>query len=193
MRVFLLRHAETAWTLTGQHTGKTELELTPRGREQTLGLRGLFEQLLGGSAFDAIYVSPRKRARDTAELVFGDCAVTPSDLLAECDYGDYEGLTPAQIRERAPGWTVWNDGCPNGESASQVAARAAAFSELLRGHPANSVVCAVSHGHFLRFLTATLLGLAPNLGRIFAIEPGSVAELSDAKGAFQLSLWNRRG
>src|SRR6187399_1681365 len=123
MRILLLRHAETAWTITGQHTGRTDLELTPRGEAEASATAPLVRQVIGPHGLDALYVSPRRRAQRTAELVIGSSVVPRvNDCLAEFDYGAYEGLGPAEIQKRAPGWNIWDDGCPEGESVADVGA-----------------------------------------------------------------------
>jgi len=191
MKVFLLRHAETAWSLSGQHTGRTDIELTEGGRAQARAARALFDRLLDQQPLDAIYSSPRRRALETAELALGR-APSPviSDLVQEFDYGDYEGLTPAQIQARAPGWSLWSDGCPNGESVADVGARADAFiSDVLAKHEQQRV-CVVSHGHMTRVLAARMLRLAPSLGGIFEIKTASVAELVRKHAGFSLVRWN---
>lgn len=191
MRLLLFRHAETAWTITGQHTGRTDLELTPAGEAQARATGAVFERVLGDASLAALYVSPRRRALRTAELALGAShspVVTP--LLAEVDYGDYEGLTPAQIRDLSPGWNLWEKGCPNGETVEQAGARADEFIRLLDAHATGEVACAVSHGHMIRVLTARLLGLPAREGRIFTIKTASLAELVRVEGRFALSRWN---
>jgi probable phosphoglycerate mutase len=194
MRLLLLRHAATAWTATGQHTGRTDLELSPAGEIEARATATLFAELLGsGQPLDAIHVSPLRRAVRTAELVLGtgmELALEPA--LAEFDYGRFEGLTPAQIQERMPGWSLWKDGCPGGESLEQATARVDAFIERLRTRDSAATLCVVSHGHLLRLLAARLLGLPASEGRIFAIGTCSVADFREQGGRFQLAAWNRR-
>ena len=191
MRVILLRHAETAWTLTGQHTGRTDLELTPAGEREAIATAPLLRQVIGTRGLDALYVSPRKRAQRTAELTLGG-SVTPrvNELVAEFDYGAYEGLTPAQIHALAPAWNIWRDGCPGGESMAAVGARADQFIEQLAGEHAGQTVGVVSHGHMIRILAARLLGLEPAQGRIFSIKTSSIAELVRKDESFVLARWN---
>lgn len=190
MKLFLLRHAETAWTLSGQHTGRTDLELTEAGRAEASRTRGLFETLLAGQPLDAVYSSPRRRTLETAELVLPGRTPVISDLVQEFDYGDYEGLTPAQIQARSPGWSLWHDGCPNGETVGDVGSRADAFIRDVLSKHQEGTVCVVSHGHMTRVLTARLLGLAPALGGIFEIKTTSIAELVRKNAGFALSRWN---
>jgi probable phosphoglycerate mutase len=191
MRLFLFRHAETAWTISGQHTGRTDLELTEAGETQARATRVLFESILGAERLSALYVSPRKRALRTAELALGG-SLAPVIIpgLAEVDYGDYEGLTPAQIRRLSPGWNLWDDGCPNGETVEQAGARADEFIHMLLAAGEEQTVCAVSHGHMIRVLGARLLGLPAREGRLFMINTASIAELTRADGRFALVRWN---
>jgi broad specificity phosphatase PhoE len=191
MRLLLFRHAETAWSLSGQHTGKTDIGLTEAGIAQARATAPLFRRLLGEGSLDALYASPRARALATAELALGPGA-SPivTDLLAEFDYGDYEGLTAAEIRERAPGWNFWNDGCPGGETFAEVSARADRFIELLRARPPEQTICAVSHGHMIRILTARLLRLSARQGSLFDIKTASIAEFVDKNGDWVLARWN---
>jgi broad specificity phosphatase PhoE len=191
MRVFLLRHAETLWSLSGQHTGKTDIELTDAGQNQARATTGLFRRLLKGDEIDVIYSSPRRRALKTVDLALGSRpAPVVTDLLAEFDYGDYEGLTSAEIQKLNPGWNFWTDGCKGGETMAEVAARADRFIELLRKHPLQQTVCAVSHGHMIRILATRLLGLEPQQGRLLDIKTSSIAEFIDKNGVFVLSAWN---
>jgi broad specificity phosphatase PhoE len=207
MRIFLLRHGQTVWSLSGQHTGKTDIELTDVGREEARRVAPIFEHLLNGGDFDAIYTSPRRRALQTAELALtarnaasvtgARRRVTPivTDLLAEFDYGDCEGLTAEQIRDRKPGWDFWTGECPGGESMAEVAARADQFIAMLRerADSREPVVCAVSHGHMIRILAARLLGLDAREGRIFDIKTASIAELVQKGERFAITRWNVTG
>ncbi|TMC10637.1 MAG: histidine phosphatase family protein, partial [Chloroflexi bacterium] len=125
LAIYLARHGETDWSLNGRHTGETDLPLTTRGEERAAALRGR----LAGLHFVAVFSSPMQRARRTAELAgFPDPQVT--DLLREFSYGEYEGLTSAEIRDSRPGWEIYHDGCPGGESPAEVYARAQQFLDL---------------------------------------------------------------
>jgi probable phosphoglycerate mutase len=193
MRILLLRHAATAWTATGQHTGRTDLELSSAGVAEASATASLLAEVAGTDPLAAIYSSPLRRAVQTAELVLGTTAkFTLDEALAEFDYGRFEGLTPAQIQERAPGWSLWNDGCPGGESVEQATARVDAFIERARATHARETVVAVSHGHLLRLLAARLLGLPASEGRIFAIGTCSIADFREQGGRLQLAGWNRK-
>ena len=151
--IFLIRHGETEWSLSGQHTGRTDISLTPAGESAA---RGLGDRLRGQTFVSAI-TSPRRRAIDTWRLSGLSPNAEINADLAEWDYGDYEGLTSAQIRERHPGWNVFADGCPNGESTSDVAARADRVIAWLRTLEGD--VAIYTHGHFGRALGARWIGL----------------------------------
>jgi len=166
--IFLIRHGETAWSLSGQHTGKTDLPLTSAGEVEARRLRAhvdlILEAELGprppGAQFDAAFSSPRRRARDTGRL----SGLTPDaevrEDLAEWDYGDYEGLTSVEIQARQPDGVVWNvfrNGCPNGESPEQMTARVDGVISWLRTFEGHVAICA--HGHFGRALGARWIGL----------------------------------
>jgi broad specificity phosphatase PhoE len=190
MRILLLRHAATLWTMSGQHTGRTDLELTTGGEAEARAAVPLFQRVLGESPLGAVYSSPRKRALRTAELVLGNARPIVSELIAELDYGTYEGLTPVEIQKLAPGWNLWEHGCPGGETVERAAARADAFLEMLRERHDGEVVCVVSHGHMIRVLAARLLNLHPREGRIFGIKTTSIAEFTQKAERFELSKWN---
>jgi broad specificity phosphatase PhoE len=175
----VIRHADTEWTVSGRHTGRTDIPLTVAGREKAAALA----PRLAGRPFAAVWSSPLARARETARLA-GFAAAAIHDELAEWDYGDYEGLTTVQIVERRPGWDLWRDGCPGGEDAAAVGARVDA---LLARLPAEGDVLAFSHGHLLRTLTARRLGLPPAAGALFLLTPGGVATLSHEHGRPVLS------
>ncbi|HZL54515.1 MAG TPA: histidine phosphatase family protein [Solirubrobacteraceae bacterium] len=169
----IVRHADTDWTVSGQHTGRTDLPLNEAGRARARGLRGR----LDGRSFAEVWSSPLVRARETAALL--GFSPQPRADLAEWDYGDYEGLTSEQIRARAPGWDLWRDGCPGGENAAAVGARADA---VLAALPPDADVLLFSHGHMLRVLTARWLGLEPTAGALLVIAPGAIGVLSHERG-----------
>jgi probable phosphoglycerate mutase len=166
----VVRHADTAWTASGQHTGLTDLTLNAAGRAVASRLPPRLAQW----SFVSVWCSPLRRAVETCELAgFGGHARHRSDL-EEWDYGAYEGLTTVQIHEQRPGWTLWRDGCPDGEDAAAVGARAdAALAQL----PEAGNVLVFSHGHFLRVLIARWVGLAAAEGALFELAPGGIGVL----------------
>jgi broad specificity phosphatase PhoE len=182
--LWLVRHGETEWSLSGRHTGRTDLPLTAEGERQAarLGPR------LRRRAFAAVLTSPLRRARDTCRLAgLGDFAGLDEDLQ-EWDYGAYEGKTSAEIQAEVPGWTLWTHGVRAGESAEQVGARTDRV--IARARAAGGDVALFAHGHVLRVLAARWLGLHPNDGRLFALDPTSVSVLGHEHEAPVLRLWN---
>ena len=171
LRVYFIRHGETAWSLTGQHTGRTDLPLTPRGEEMARGLATTLRDI----PFSLVLTSPRLRARSTCTLAAPGAATQVEPNLVEWDYGDYEGLSTPQIREQHPGWNLWDDGCPNGEMPADVGARADQL--ITRLNTLTGDVALVSHGHFGRALAARWIGLPVAQGVHFAIDPASVGIL----------------
>ena len=188
MRSVIVRHGETDWTLAGRYTGATEVLLTANGRRQATSIPLLLDHVLDGQS-PVLVSSPRRRAIETATLALPDRDPTIDPLVAEFDYGDYEGLTGEQIRRRAPGWDIWRDGCPHGESTADVGMRA---DEFLRTPVAQCTgpLIVVTHGHFSRILAARTLGLAPEYGRLFASIPASVSLIEDHDGERCIGLWN---
>lgn len=187
LEIYLIRHGETAWSLSGQHTGNTDLALTEHGESVARQLAGRLQ----GIHFSLVLTSPRLRARMTCELAgLGDTAQTEPNL-AEWDYGDYEGLRTAEIHESHPEWDLWEDGCPNGEMPEDVAVRADQLIERLRGRTGK--VALFSHGHFGRVFAARWIGLAVAQGQHFAIDPASIGVLSYEPSHPQrrvIALWN---
>lgn len=181
--VLLLRHGETAWSLTGKHTGRTDLPLTARGREQAERCA----RALSGMTFALALTSPLIRARETARLAGLDDARVCDDL-AEWDYGDYDGRTSKEIRAERPGWTLWDDGCPGGEDAAVVGARADRVLAEVRNAAGDAVL--VAHGHLLRVLTARWLALAPDQGRLFHLDTATLSCLGHENGQPVITLWN---
>jgi broad specificity phosphatase PhoE len=182
--VVLVRHGETEWTLSGQHSGRTDVPMTEAGRRQVAEVAPRLE----GREFALVLSSPLSRAWETAELVgFGDRAERSDDLM-EWDYGAYDGVTTADIRKDRPGWTVWADGVPDGETVEQVGARADRL--LARAREAGGDVLLFSHGHFLRVLAARWVGLAPADGRLLALGPGSVSVLGWERENPVIVTWN---
>jgi len=184
--VYLARHGETAWSLSGQHTGLTDLPLTPHGE---LNARGLGERLKRVK-FAAVFTSPLQRATRTCELAgFGKFAEMDRDLV-EWDYGQYEGRITADIRQERPDWQIFRDGCPGGESPSQVAARADRVTQRIRSLDGD--VLLFSSGHFLRVLAARWLELEPAAGRFFRLSTASLSILGyeHKRSEPVIHLWN---
>jgi broad specificity phosphatase PhoE len=183
--LWLIRHGETAWSLSGAHTGTTDLSLTERGAERALEIR----TYLAGREFALVLSSPRLRARQTCEIAgYGDVALIDGDL-SEWDYGAYEGRSTAEIREERPDWNLWRDGVPEGEAITEVAARAQRVIE--RALAANGPVALFAHGHILRILAACWLGLPPEGGRLLALGTGSISTLGFERDTRVIVLWNR--
>jgi broad specificity phosphatase PhoE len=188
MRLIIVRHGETEWTLTGRYTGTSDVPLTANGRRQAAALPPLLEAVLRGER-PVVVSSPRQRATDTATLALPGRHLAIDPRVAEYDYGDYDGLTGDQIRRRAPGWDIWRDGCPHGESTAEVGTRADAFLQATAGHDTTPVLV-ITHGHFSRILAARALGLPPDRGRLFASVPASVSLIEDHDGERCVGLWN---
>jgi broad specificity phosphatase PhoE len=182
--ILLVRHGETEWSLSGQHTSRTDLPLTENGRKRSAPLH----DALGKRTFALVLCSPWRRARETCEIAgFADRA-EPCEDLREWDYGEYEGLTTPQIRERDPGWNLWRDGCPGGESPDQVVARADRAIERLRG--AGGDALAFAHGHILRVVTARWLQMPVSAGARFVFFPGAVGTLGYERETEVVAGWN---
>ncbi|HEY1688121.1 MAG TPA: histidine phosphatase family protein [Solirubrobacteraceae bacterium] len=182
--ILLVRHAETEWTKSGQHTGRTDIPLTETGREAA---RALAPQLAHRD-FAAVLVSLLQRARETSELCGLSGQAEPLPELMEWDYGDYEGLTSAQIAEQRPGWSLWRDGCPAGERAADVGERADAV--IARLDAIRGDVAIFSHGHMLRVLGARWIELDPACGARLLLSPGGLSVLGHEHGARALGRWN---
>jgi probable phosphoglycerate mutase len=184
MEVVLVRHGETEWTRTRQHTGRTDLPLDEEGREQAQ----LVGDALRGRAFGLVLASPLRRARETAELAgFGAVAQLREDL-AEWDYGDYEGRTTKEIRSERPDWSLWRDGVPGGESPAEVGRRADRVLDEIRGAEADTLI--FGHGHQLRVLGARWLGLEPADGRLFVLGTASISILGHERETAAILRWN---
>jgi broad specificity phosphatase PhoE len=181
----LVRHGETEWSDSGRHTSRTDLPLTPRGRERAAALADGLAQY----RFALVLCSPLRRARETADLAgFGDVAVPDQDLH-EWDYGEYEGLTTREIRARRPDWTLWRDGCPGGESPEQVGVRADAALARAGESPGNVLIFA--HGHILRVITARWIEMPVAAGARFALAAGALSRLGYERETRVVQEWNR--
>jgi broad specificity phosphatase PhoE len=184
VNLFPIRHGETAWSLSGQHTGTTDIPLTDNGRRLAERLR----PALAKEVFALVLVSPLQRARETCELAgFRDRAVIEPDLV-EWNYGAYEGLTPKQVHEQAPGWLIFRDGCPGGETPDQVGARADRV--IARARAAAGDVALFAHGHVLRVLAARWLGLPAGAGQHFLLDTGTLSVLGYYRDIPAVRVWN---
>jgi probable phosphoglycerate mutase len=184
--IYLARHGETAWTISHQHTGRTDIPLTERGERnaQSLGHR------LRGMTFDTVLISPMDRAKRTCELAgFGDRALVDPDLM-EWDYGQYEGRTTAEIRQERPDWFLFRDGCPGGESLAGVGARADGV--ITRLQAAEGRILLFGHSHFFRVLAARWLGLPASDGQLLLLSTASLSILGYEHSAAEpvIRLWN---
>ncbi|MCW2518947.1 MAG: Acid phosphatase [Mycobacterium sp.] len=189
-RLLLLRHGETEWSKSGRHTGRTDLELTPEGREQaTLAGEALADLQLRDPF---VVTSPRHRALVTAELA-GLTVDEVTPMLAEWDYGDYEGLTTQEIRERVPDWTVWKYGCPGGEDVAAVSARADRAVYLALSHMESRDVVFVGHGHFSRSVMARWMELPVSEGIRVSMAAASIAVCGFEHGVRQLAALGLTG
>jgi probable phosphoglycerate mutase len=186
-RAFLVRHGETEWSLSGRHTGRTDIPLTDRGRREAerLGAR------LAKERFALVLTSPLGRARETCELAgFGAVAEVTNDLL-EWDYGEYEGRLTSDIRKERPGWTLWSDGVPGGETADDVARRADRVINRIRAVEGD--VALFSHGHVLRVIGARWLCQPPEAGRGYLLSTAALSVLGWERETPALELWNETG
>lgn len=187
LQIYLIRHAETAWSLSGQHTGITDLPLTSNGEAMASKLTYALQNI----PFALVSTSPRLRARSTCELagLGGEAQVEPD--LAEWDYGDFEGLRTIEIRRQYPDWDIWTDGCPQGETAAQVSARADRL--ITRLLTLTGKVALFSHGQFAQALAARWIGLPILQGQHFLLDTASISILSFQINHAQrrvIALWN---
>jgi probable phosphoglycerate mutase len=187
LRIYFMRHGETAWSISGQHTGRTDLPLTPHGEQMARALA----PALAAVDFGLVLCSPRLRARRTCELAgLGAHTEIESDL-AEWDYGEYEGLRTAEIQQLRPDWDVWRDGCPGGEDPDQVGARADRLIARLQGLVGN--VALFSHGQFARVLAVRWAGWPTLAGQHFAVDPATISILGfepDHPHTRVIAMWN---
>lgn len=181
--IWLVRHGETEWSRSGQHTSRTDLPLTPEGERQAESL----QRMLAGRSFAVVLSSPMKRAVETCRMV--GLAPEIDASLVEWDYGDYEGQTTADIQKRVPDWTIWTGAPPNGETVAQVGARAERV--ISRALSARGDVALFGHGHLLRILAACWIGLEPTEGRLLALSTASVSVLGYEHETRVIRLWNQ--
>jgi probable phosphoglycerate mutase len=187
--IVLIRHGQTEWSASGQHTSYTDIDLTPRGEQQARGLAAL----LAGRTFAAVWSSPRLRARRTAALAG---LVGPADRhavdedLAEWGYGTYEGLTTPQIRAERPDWSLWTDGCPGGETPDEVGTRLDRVLARAAGRLADGDVALVGHGHASRVAGLRWVGLPVAMGGRFDLDTASVSVLGFEHGERAIQRWN---
>lgn len=183
-QIYLIRHGETEWSLSGQHTGRTDIPLTRNGRKMAEQLA----TVLAGEVFEQVMTSPLQRARETCALAgLGPQAVIEPDL-AEWHYGDYEGLTTSEILAEAPDWLLFRDGCPGGESPEQVGARVDRLIATVRSVPGHVVL--FGHGHLFRLFAARWLDLPVLEGRRFMLYPATLSILSYYRGIPAVKRWN---
>jgi probable phosphoglycerate mutase len=184
-QIWLVRHAETEWSASGRHTGRSDIPLTPTGIARAKDLA----PALAVEQFDLVLSSPRSRALETARCAGFGATVAVEEALAEWDYGDYEGLTSSEIAARCPGWDLWRAGCPNGEGVDAVAARAKRVIDRCLASPRNALL--FSHGHYTRMIAAVWLELAPTRGRSFGLKAGSISVLGFEHENRVIWQWDR--
>jgi probable phosphoglycerate mutase len=181
-----VRHGETEWSRAGRHTGRTDIPLTGHGREQAAAVGAA----LHGESFALVLVSPLERARETAALSGVAPVVTVDPDLCEWDYGDYEGVTTAEIRRDRPTWDLWTDGCPNGEDPAEVATRVDRVLRRLADADLDGPALLFAHGHLLRVLSARWLGLEPRAGALLQLDPATVSRLGWEHDTHVIQQWN---
>jgi broad specificity phosphatase PhoE len=181
LKIYLVRHGETAWSLSGQHTGISDIPLTPNGEAMARQLATVLQSV----TFTKVLTSPRLRARRTCELAGLSVQADIEPLLAEWNYGEFDGLRTKEIRQQRPTWDIWTDGCPGGETPEQIGIRADQVIAKLRDLSGNVIL--FSHGHFGRALAARWIGLPVTQGQHFALDPASISLLG-----FEVSHPDRR-
>jgi probable phosphoglycerate mutase len=184
-RIWLVRHGETEWSKSGQHTGRTDIPLTAMGERQGRALG----RTLAGRQFALVLTSPLARARETCRLAGFASAAQPSDDLLEWDYGLYEGRTTAEVRAEQPGWSIWTTPMPKGETVEQVGERTRRVIERVAG--VDGDVALFAHAHVLRILTACWLGLPPIHGRNLALGTASLSVLGYERETRVIEIWNQ--
>lgn len=183
-QVFVVRHGETEWSLSGQHTGTTDIPLTEHGRQ----VARLLQPILAKESFALVLTSPLQRARETSRLAgFGEVVKVEPDLV-EWNYGRYEGLTTSQIQAVAPDWVLFRDGCPGGERPEEIAARADRVIARMRAVEGSILLFA--HGHVLRVLATRWLGLPPSAGQHFLLDTATLNILGYYRGVPAMKRWN---
>jgi len=183
-QIYVIRHGETEWSLSGQHTGVTDIHLTENGRN----LAKLLHPVLSKESFALVLTSPLRRAKETCKLSgLGDQAEVDSNLM-EWNYGDYEGLTPNEIHKKTPGWLLFTDGAPGGEAPEQVGERADQVIKRVRAVKGN--VALFAHGHIFRVLVARWIDLPSEDGRKFLLGTGTLNILSYYRGVPAIKTWN---
>jgi broad specificity phosphatase PhoE len=183
VEIWIVRHGETEWSRDAKHTGKTDVELTPKGEDQARALA----EVLGSHQFARVLSSPLRRARETARLAgFGEPRI--DDRLVEFDYGEYDGLTTKEIRDKRPDWDLWTDGCPGGETPTHVERRADGIIDEVADTDGDVLIFA--HGHCLRILAARWLALTGEDGRLFALDPATISILGYERETRVFRLWN---
>jgi broad specificity phosphatase PhoE len=185
--IWLIRHGDTEWSVSGAHTGRTDIPLTAEGEERALAAG----RLLAGHTFSLVLTSPLQRARRTCELAGFGAAAQIDPNLEEWDYGNYEGLTSEQIHAQRPGWQLFRDGVPGGETIEQVAVRARQVID--RALNAEGDVALFAHGHIIRILSACWVGLPPDAARYLALYAGAVSVLGYEHETRVIVHWNRQG
>jgi broad specificity phosphatase PhoE len=188
--LFLIRHGETEWSRSGQHTSRTDLPLTEQGRVRAKALGQILKGMYPGG-FALVLASPMRRAIDTCHLAGYQPEI--EDNLREWDYGSYEGLTSGDIQKSAPGWTIWTGPVPGGETPAQIGARADRVIQRCRAATRDTAgnVALFSHGHMLRVLGARWLDLAPDAGRLLGLDTASISALGWEHETRVIRLWNR--
>ena len=182
--IWLARHGQTEWSRDHRHTGRTDVPLTPEGEEEARALREPFAAI----DLDRVFCSPLGRARETCGLAGLDDRAELRDALLEWDYGDYEGIRSSEIREERPGWLLWRDGCPGGESVADVGGRAdSMIAELLE---IDGTAAVFAHGHLLRILAARWLGMEPAAGQYFGLGTATLSRLGWEHDYRVIQRWN---
>jgi broad specificity phosphatase PhoE len=184
VEIVLVRHGETEWSRDLRHTGRTDIPLTDIGREEARMLRAP----LSVWSFARVYTSSLSRAQETCRLAGLDDGAEVTDALLEWDYGEYEGITTKEIRTKRPGWFLWRDGCPGGETSDDVGARVDPLIAELKD--AEGDVALFAHGHLLRVLAARWLGLPPQDGRLFALSTATLSVLGYERETEVIRRWN---